>query len=180
MRLTRCILICLFACGPANRVPPSTETPDFPPLPPESSSGIGLIRDRAADLALDPDQVAQLEALDKQLEELNRPLAAELDAIDRAAGQSAPGASGTGGRRRGGVSMSRGGKAAAPSAPSDPDQTSEEKQRMDELAQQERAVRQRMLNNDSSFVERALRLLRPDQRDRAMELLRKHGYGKSP
>jgi DNA-binding MurR/RpiR family transcriptional regulator len=48
---------------------------------------------------------------------------------------------------------------------------------MDELAQQERSIRQKMLNNDASFVERALRLLRPEQRERAMEVLRKHGYG---
>jgi hypothetical protein len=180
MRLTRCIFVCLFACGPANRVPPSTETPDLPPLPPESSSGIGLIRDRAADLALDPDQLAQLEALDKQLDELNRPLEADLDALDRSAGRPVPAAGARGGRSRGGgVSMSRGGKTAAPSAPSDPDQTAEEKQRMDELAQQERSIRQKMLNNDASFVERALRVLRPEQRERAMEVLRKHGYGKS-
>jgi len=181
MRLTRCILVCLFACSPATRAPHPTETPDLPPLPPESSSGIGILRDRAADLALDPDQVAQLEALDKQLEEVNRPLEDQLDALDRSAGRPVPAASGRGGRRRGGgISMSRGGATATPTPSNAPEPTPEQKQKMDEQAQEERSIRQKIMANDSSFLDRALRLLRPDQRDRAVELLRKRGYGQTP
>jgi hypothetical protein len=180
MRLTRCILVCLFACSPATRVPPTAGPPDLPPLPPESSSGIGLVRDRAADLALDPNQLAQLEALDQQLEEANRPYEVELDALVRAAGRSAPAASGGGGKRRGGgVSMSRGGQTATPGQANAPEPTPEQKQKMDEFAQQERVIRQKIRANDSSFLERALRLLRPQQQERAVEILRQHGYGQS-
>jgi hypothetical protein len=77
--------LALAACHPAGYGPQPT---DIAPLPPLSSSSIGMLIDQQAVLQLTADQLQRLQALDEALSERDAPLERDLRDLQRA--QDAP------------------------------------------------------------------------------------------
>lgn len=184
MRALAVIVAMLCACGHASSSAAPPAQPDYPPLPPLSSTPVGLILDQASSFGLSAQQIAALQQIDADLHKKNDVIDGELDDLDRpahAAADSAPDA--TQGMPSSGIGHSgqqhfstssehpagarhRGGEAGGDA----PGGHSEQAAKM--------RAEQKM--NAQLALEQAMKLLDEPQQAKARAMLAEHGYKVSP
>jgi hypothetical protein len=181
----------LAACG--HGAPPP---PDYPTLPPESNTAVGLLIDQASTIGLSEAQRVKLEEIDRELHRKNDGIDAELADLDAPApqphrdggdahhggGGSGAGGGGMGRHRGGGMGGMGGGRrgtgggsAATPPSTSDTRSTPPPLDPRDRAAEAAR-LHSREHDNEQASLAEAMQLLDADQQNKARSLLADHGF----
>ncbi len=180
------LLLLVFAIGCGPSAPPSAtprgpgQPATLPPLPPSNSTSVALLVRHARDIGLSPGQVSQLEQLEVELTDQNEPLAAKLATLEN------PGSARRAYYREQDARAKKRREAGLPPGQTKPrgDPAAEQrKARAEFLVRRARAaaiVRAKIERNKRTMLNRAMRLLSPEQRSRAAGLLVEHGHGVKP
>ena len=166
------------ACGHGASAPPAA--PDYPPLPPLSSTPVGILIDQAGALALSDAQLSTLQRLDHDLHAKNDVLDGDIEDLERPAraahaddlgsgGNSAPMGRGGRGRRGGGHRGGGGSASGGSSAAIAPDpHAAEHRAQAENMREKERA------NQDAALAQ-AMQALDAEQQVKARAILDEHG-----
>jgi hypothetical protein len=168
------VILVLVVTACAGAPPPRTAN-DQPRLPPKSSTPIGLLVERQADLGLSAEQAEALSRLDEGVQQLNKPLQDELGTVEHrpespARERGSGGSWGRGGGRRGGRRM----QASAPPASSPPSAATSGGDGHRQARAEE--LRAKMSENELRALAEAICDLDPGQRDKARKVLDDEGY----
>jgi hypothetical protein len=183
MRALAVLVAMLCACGHASSSGPPAE-PDYPPLPPLSSTPVGLILDQSSSLELSSQQVAALQQIDADLHKKNDVIDGELDDLDRPAHAAADSAT----DNTQGMPSSSIGHSGQQHFSSSSEHKGGGRHRGDESggasspAHTEQAARLRAEQkmNAQLALEDAMKLLDGPQQAKAKTILSEHGYKVSP
>ena len=205
MMLTRklaCLLVISVGCGGGSTPDPASPEAEAEaiPLPPLSSTPVGLLLDARENLELSSGQITRLEEIADELQARNAPLEEELADRERAprangrgsgqhpnkrgrgGGKGGMGGGGRGGMQGGGMGggMRGGGRGGGVGGgqkgqAGGTEPTPEMKQRMQERMAEVGALREGIVRNNLAALELALTVLDSAQRDAAAALLEEHG-----
>ena len=171
------VALVLGACSHGSSSAPAAQA-DYPTLPPESSTPIGLLIDQASALTLSSDQVAQLRKVDGDLRAKNDVIDGEISDLDRPAHAAAESAGGdTAMQGQPSNSMMHNGQQHFSSSDHPKRGTRPENQIGESHPEQERALREQEKSNTQAAVAQALQLLDAQQQLKARALLSAHGFG---